>query len=112
MRLTEKQLLRALEAVSRRQLRLWINRGWIVPALGEAGPAFDETDLARARLVSHLRHEMNVNEDAVPVVLALMDQLYSIRHELRTVVEAIDDQPHRVRRRIREAYRTRVARRC
>lgn len=111
MRLTEKQLLDALEAVSRRQLRLWISRGWIVPTLGEDGPAFDETDLARARLVCQLRHDMNVNEDAVPVILALMDQLYGVRRELRTVAEAIDDQPQEIRRRIREAYRVRVMRR-
>lgn len=107
MTLTERQVVDAVGAVSLRQLRLWIRRGWIVPAQGESGPVFDEADVARARLVCQLRHDMNVNEDAVPVVLALVDQLYGVRRELRTVLRAIGDQPQEVRRRIRDAYRAR-----
>ncbi len=31
---------------------------------------------------------MNVNDDAVPIILALLDQLYGLRRELRTIATA------------------------
>lgn len=111
MSYTEDQVIDLIGALSRRQLRLWIRRGWIVPTQGQAGPVFDDTDVARVRLICELRRDMNVNDDAVPVVLTLMDQLYGLRRELRAVMQAIGDQPERVRTQIREACRPGMPRR-
>jgi chaperone modulatory protein CbpM len=107
MTFTERELVETVGAITLRQLRLWVRRGWVVPAQGENGPVFDEADVARARLVWQLRCDMNVNDDAVPVVLALIDQLHGIRQELKAVLGAIGDQPGDIRQRIRSAYRTR-----
>ena len=53
---------------------------------------------------------MNVNEDAVPVVLSLLDQIYGLRREMRAILEAICEQPEHVQLRIRDVYLARTER--
>ncbi|ASY65642.1 hypothetical protein SJ05684_b46600 (plasmid) [Sinorhizobium sojae CCBAU 05684] len=109
MKLREREVLEVFGAVTLRQLRQWVQRGWIMPSQGEGGPLFDEVDVARIRLVCELRSDMNVNDDAVPIILALLDQLYGLRCELRTVATALVDQPEDVRQRLRQALSARAA---
>lgn len=106
MRLTEAQVVEIVGTLSVKDLRLWIREGWISPAGGDAGPVFDETDLARIRLVCELRDDLALNQEAVPVVLSLVDQLYGLRRELKALAQAIDRQPEDVRARIRDLYRS------
>ncbi|WP_415182490.1 chaperone modulator CbpM, partial [Phaeovulum sp.] len=90
------------------ELRLWVSEGWIRPATGDTGPVFDELDIARIRLVCDLRKEMSLPEDAVPVVLSLLDQVHGLRRELRDLAEAIDQQPQPTRQAIVAAWRART----
>lgn len=98
MRLSEQDVVEVVQEVSVRRLRLWVRKGWIAPAAGTGGPAFDHADLARVRLVCQLKDEFNLNEDAVSLVLSLMDQVYGLRSELRTLATAVEQQPDSVRR--------------
>jgi chaperone modulatory protein CbpM len=104
-RLDEAQVVRALETVSVAELRLWCEAGWVAPARGEAGFVFDEVDLARIRLVRELRDDLGLDEDAIPVVLSLVDQLYGVRRELRALARAIEQQPDDIAARVRAALR-------
>lgn len=100
MKLTEQDVVKAVKEVTLRRLRVWVKKGWITPATGAKGPSFDDVDLARIRLVCEFRNELNLNEDAVAVVLSLMDQIYGLRCELRTLAAAVERQPNKVRREI------------
>jgi chaperone modulatory protein CbpM len=44
--------------------------------------------VARARLILEMRDEMEINEDALPVVLLLLDQLYDLRRQMRDLNSA------------------------
>ena len=44
---------------------------------------FDEEDLARIQLIQELREDFGVNDEAVPIILHLIDQLNLIQLELR-----------------------------
>jgi chaperone modulatory protein CbpM len=105
MKLTEAEIVARAEHVTVRRLRLWVRRGWVAPALGEAGHVYDETDLARIELVCQLKAEMELGDDAVPIVLSLIDQLHGVRRELKELAAAIDRQPNETRRRVLEAWR-------
>ena len=107
MRLTEHDVVDAVEEVTLRRLRQWVRNGWITPAASD-GRRFDDIDLARIRLVCQLKDELRLNEDAVTVVLSLMDQVYGLRCELRALGAAIERQPSRVRREIVGAARKRA----
>jgi chaperone modulatory protein CbpM len=49
---------------------------------------FRRIDVARAQLIWELRSDMQVNEEALPIVLSLLDQLYDLRRQLRAISEA------------------------
>ena len=72
MTLKDREVVEQLGTLTLTELRLWVSEGWVTP---DDEQGFAEIDVARVRLVCQLRRDMNVNEDAVPVVLSLLDQL-------------------------------------
>ena len=109
MSLTEQMVLAEIRRLTRRDLRLWMREGWVRPAMSEAGPVFDEIDVARLRLLCDLRKEMALPLDAVPVVLTLIDRMHQTRRDLRLVLEAVADQPQDVRRAVFDRLRARAS---
>ncbi|MCI2393890.1 chaperone modulator CbpM [Aliiroseovarius sediminis] len=106
--LNEQDVVATVRRVELRELRLWVNEGWVKPAQGESGPVFDDLDVARIRLVCDLRTDMSLPDDAVPVVLSLLDQVHGLRRELRGLVEAVEAQPSVTKKAVIEAYRARL----
>ena len=96
MRIDETAVVTSISSLSVRQLRTWVRRGWIRPDQESTGASFTDIDVARVRLVCHLRADLNVNDDSIPVILSLLDQLYGVRRELRLLAEAVADQPDAV----------------
>ncbi len=82
------------------ELTSWVERGWVRPEGDGETLEFREIDVARVRLIRDLRHEMAVGEDAVGLMLPLLDQVYALRAEMRRLALAIGQQPEAVRRAI------------
>jgi chaperone modulatory protein CbpM len=61
-------------------LTVFIQREWILPYRPDR---LDEEDLARISLIQDLRQKLGVNEEAVPLILHLVDQLICLRAKLR-----------------------------
>lgn len=76
--------------VTETDLQLWIEQRWVLPHKREDGFVFDDVDMARARLIRELRVDLMVNEEAIPVVLSLLDQVHALRRALTRVNSAID----------------------
>jgi chaperone modulatory protein CbpM len=87
--------------IERITLEGWIEQRWVRPRRTAAGYDFDEVDEARIALIRELRDEFLVNDDALAVVLSLLDQLYATRRVLRRVEEAVEALPEPVRREFR-----------
>jgi chaperone modulatory protein CbpM len=75
------------------ELSAWIEQHWVLPVEEDGDFLFDDTDVARVKLIAELRNDLGVNEDAIPVVLRLLDQVYSLRHALAALNEAIQELP-------------------
>ncbi|MCM2323486.1 MAG: chaperone modulator CbpM [Oligoflexia bacterium] len=58
-----------------------IHARWIIPA-DATEFALDEEDLARLRLIHELKADFGVNDEAIPIILGLLDQLYALRAAL------------------------------
>ena len=71
-----REVILEIDSVSESDIRVWIDYGWVRPARGESDFAFSEVDVARISLIADLRQRMEINDEAVPVVLDLMDQIY------------------------------------
>ena len=87
--ITRETLCRSV-GVEIAELERWVELSWVVPEGRPGQYWFREIDVARARLILELRHELGVDEQTLPVVLSLLDQLYRTRRQmmvLRDVVE-------------------------
>ena len=91
-------------------LEAWVEAGWLMPRRDEDAADFSDADLARARLIRDLQHDMGVNEEAIPIVLDLIDQLHGLRRILREVATAVCVQPEEMRQRIVAEIRARAIR--
>jgi chaperone modulatory protein CbpM len=80
------------------ELTQWVELGWVVPERRERGePAFSDLDVARVCLICDLRHDLAVEEDTIPLVLSLLDQMYTLRRQINALAGAVRQQPEDVR---------------
>lgn len=79
--------------VSTADLTLWIERRWVLPLRQDGDFAFGETDLARVGMIAELRRDVGIDDEAMPVVLNLLDQLYGMRRHVRRLITALDALP-------------------
>ena len=71
-------------------LRRWVAEGHVRPDRRDGDLVFEEIDVARVQLILDLRDTLAVNEEALPVVLSLLDQLYALRRQLRRAGLEVD----------------------
>jgi len=102
--ITLDALLRKLDGLDSIQLSHWIERGWVRPEreIGVGGYLFGEFDVARVELIRELRG-LDIDDDTMPLVLGLLDQMYSLRRRIRLVQDAIMAQAPEVQQSILEA---------
>ncbi len=63
----------------------WIRAGWLLPIDGDED-ALSDIDLARAQLIHDLTCNLGINDEGIPVILDLIDQLHGVRRALRIVL--------------------------
>jgi chaperone modulatory protein CbpM len=84
---TREFLMRA--DVSPEALEWMIDAGWLRPHRAGGGWQFEDIDLSRAQLIGDLRHDLGVNDDGIPIILDLVDQVCGLRRMLRQMEAAI-----------------------
>jgi chaperone modulatory protein CbpM len=107
---TVAEVVLAVERIERVELVAWVERGWVAPA-GRRGAEllFSDLDVARVCLICDLVQDLAVEEETVPLVLSLLDQVYALRRQLNALTAAIQRQPDDVRRRILDLLTDRPA---
>ena len=53
---------------------------------------FTELDLARARLIHDLKHNMGVNDEGLDVILHLIDQMHGLRRALAQALASMHER--------------------
>lgn len=86
-------------------LEIWLASGWIVCEGEGKARTFAHIDVARARLIHDLRNRLAVNDEAVPVVLDLVDQIHGLRRAMHGMLHAVCKQPDHIRADILAALR-------
>lgn len=99
---TEEELVATVPRLTRARLVAFVEAEVIVPVRSERGRVYRQIDRARAELACDLAEDFELHEDALGMVLSLLDQLHGVRGELRAVLEALDTAPPDVRQRIGE----------
>ena len=70
---------------------------------GEAGLVFRRMDLVRMELLCELSEAFELKDDALGVVISLIDQLHGARAELRAMLDALAREPDEVAQQARRS---------
>ena len=101
------ELMRRFAGLDAAELSRWVENRWVVPetAAEEGGErwVFHEVDVARVELILDIRREFAVDDEALSLVLGLLDQVYSLRRQMRRLCDALEQQPPEIRDAIRRA---------
>ena len=89
-------LLHQMRGLDRRDLVRWVENRWVLPERRDQAWIFHEVDVARVELILEIRHEYAIDDEALPLVLGLLDQVYGLRRQLRRICDALAAQPPEV----------------
>ncbi len=96
------ELLSRLAGLERGELQNWVENRWVLPEQHGDTWLFHEVDVARVELILEIRHEFAIDDEALPLVLGLLDQVYGLRRQLRRLCDALAAQPPQVQDAIRQ----------
>jgi chaperone modulatory protein CbpM len=69
----------------------WVEAGWLAPRQNGTDRRFSEIDFARAQLIRDLQ-DLGVNDEGIPIILDLVDQVHGLRGMRRELVSTIKAQ--------------------
>jgi chaperone modulatory protein CbpM len=67
----------------------WVERRWVLPVRSGQDFAFDDADRARIRMILDFHRDLAIDDEAMPVVLDLIDRLHAARAQLRAVLQGV-----------------------
>jgi chaperone modulatory protein CbpM len=97
------EILIRLRGLERRELVRWVENRWVLPERRAETWVFHEVDVARVELIFEIRRDFAIDDEAMPVVLSLLDQVYNLRRQMRRLCDAVAAQPDEIRDAIRKA---------
>jgi chaperone modulatory protein CbpM len=99
------ELIRRFAGLDAAELGRWIENRWVLPEqhLETGHGRFHEVDVARVELILDIRREFAVDDDAMSLMLGLLDQVYGLRRQMRRLCQAVECQPEEIRDAIRRA---------
>jgi chaperone modulatory protein CbpM len=89
--------------LERAELTRWVENRWVLPDESGGRWVFHEVDIARVDLILHVRRDFSVGDEAMEVVLGLLDQVYSLRRQMARLADALATQPPEVQAAIKRA---------
>jgi chaperone modulatory protein CbpM len=96
-------LLTRFAGLERTELTRWVENRWVLPDETGGRWVFREVDIARVDLIIHVRQDFSVGDEAMEVLLGLLDQVYSLRRRLTRLADALAEQPPEVQAAIKRA---------
>jgi len=88
-----EDLLRSHASLDRRELVAWVENRWVLPERRDKTWIFHDVDVARVELILEIRREFAIEDDALSLVLGLLDQVYDLRRQLGRLCDALAVQP-------------------
>ena len=97
------ELLARYRELERRELARWVENRWVLPEQHAETWVFHEVDVARVELILGIRRDFAIDDEAMALVLGLLDQVYGLRRQMRRLCDAVAMQPPDVQDAIRRA---------
>ena len=94
-----EELLDRFAGLDRRELTRWVENRWILPERRGTTWIFHEIDVARVEV----RREVAIDDEAVSLMLGLLDQVYNLRRQLGRLCDALAAQPLEIQAAVKRA---------
>lgn len=101
--ISQEELIELIEGLTAGELDRFVEAGLVMPMGEPAQRRFEAVDVARIRLIRELRIDLSVGEDALPVVLSLLDQVHALRYRLTCLMRSIETLPEEQRAALAQA---------
>lgn len=103
--MTRAELQRLIPGLTEARLAELIAAGIVRPVHSNSGDRFREIDAARLQLALDLEEAFELHDEALELVLSLIDQLNGARGDMRAVLGALAEEPPETRARLRGLIR-------
>lgn len=100
---TEAELIEAIAPLTHERLMSYLHLRIVQPAHTDEGLRFLEIDLRRVTLLCELTDDLDLDEDALVIVMGLLDQLHGARGRIAAVMGALSNENEEVQSRIARA---------
>ena len=98
-----EDLLHRHTTLERRELVAWVENRWVLPERRDKTWIFHDVDVARVELILEIRQQFAIEDDAVSLVLGLLDQVYDLRRQLGRLCDALAVQPPEIKAAVKRA---------
>ena len=99
-RFSQAEVVASISRLTPAQLQSFLQADFVRPLRDPAGFVFRQIDIARLELLCDLTLDLELDEAALAVVLALLDQLHSARAERDALAAALRALPAAVQAQI------------
>src|SRR3974377_312927 len=96
-------LLARFVELDRRELARWVENRWLLPERRNKTWIFHEIDVARVELILEVRREFAIDDEALSLILGLLDQVYDLRRQLGGLCDALAAHPPELQAAVRRA---------
>lgn len=103
--MTRAELQRLIPGLTEARLAELIAAGIVRPVHSNSGDRFREIDAARLQLALDLEDAFELHDEALELVLSLIDQLNGARGDMRAILGALAEEPPQTRARLRGLIR-------
>lgn len=108
--MSRAELLALVPDLSEARLAALTEAGIVSPVRAETGERFRDLDAARLQLAVELEDMFALHDEALALVLTLIDQLNGARGDMRAVLGALAEEPPETRARLRAVIARHVVR--
>lgn len=102
---SETEVVTLIDDLDPPRLHGYLRARIVRPVETPEGPGYRETDLARLQLLCDLSESYDLPDDLLRMVIDLVDQLNSMRGDMRALMHAVAAEPDEVRTRIHHSIR-------
>ena len=98
-----EELLDRFAELDRRELTRWVENRWVLPERRGLTWIFHEIDVARVELIIEVRREFAIDDEALSLMLGLLDQVYDLRRQLGRLCDALATQPPEIQAAVKQS---------
>ena len=99
-RYTADELIAVIEDLTAPRLTHYVEMRMVTPVISDHGESYREVDRARVQLLCTLTEDYGLQDDALHMVMSVLDEMHGLRGEVQALMAALAEEPDDTRERV------------